>query len=390
MSIESHRDLLQVKRQPFGFWIDQEIRQNSGLFAVALDNIQLLQERVTQLLESDDPVDQSVVSAIERYFENNDRPAYDECAPLERKIGEKGVLHWLKDASSQDFAALAQWNVQRNWDQMYAIGRDQQELRDLVLDKTKQLVNMGFFPTDAMRSVQNAIAQYSPIRALDAFEAGALNAHGYFDMSIISLANLYLSRKDLSGITPQLQKTAFHEWLHAAGKISGSGFLFHTTPFQGRAWEEGFVSHSVDVAFPEDAKDPQIDVLNPDNRTAVFSSSYKLERQVMAYLSSEHLSNIPISLWAHAYFDSHWYRMQEYLAEKVDKGLRRIDNPPYTLEAFNLAYESTWHPNNEVSRERLLSGVAKRALAYLGVTVRTLSENEQPLDEKIFAVVERS
>jgi hypothetical protein len=216
-----------------------------------------------------------------------------------------------------------------------------------------------------------------------------MHANGYFDTDVISIANLYLSPQEIEGTSLQLEKTTFHELLHASGYVNGAGFNFHDTALQGRAWEEAFVSHSVDVAFSQPDAAPQAEIINPFDRISVPTFSYIEERQLMAHLSSEELADISVDVWARAFFASKDKKYQQQLRQKLEDGFDRIDDRPHSLQLFNDEYEATWEPYDSKARYKVVTAMADKALRYLGTKVETWSEYETMAEKATFMVRKR-
>jgi hypothetical protein len=369
MTDRSATELLDCDGQAFGEAIGVAMTHRKAVPPELIEPITQLRSNLTELLSSREPGHVQAVKRVNAEFRRTDQFEYDRRQLRTRKIGNQGVLDWLAGASDKDIAAFAHWNVERRRHLAASIEESRPELIDGSLTKAEQLVANGLFPKHAVSWMRSAAERYSPFSVMDSFESGILSASGYFNKDIISLANLYVLATDHHGISPQLERTTFHELMHAAGFVGGGGFSFHPSPLNGRVWEEAYVAHSTAVAHSKRLTDPQPEVIIPADRSDQTEFSYTEEREILGGLSTPALSDIPVELWGKAFFDKSEGRHQNTVLQKLRVGFDIIDPDPSAMNDFVENYEATWTNEDGAGRAHLLRTMAHRILRHQGIEV---------------------
>ena len=152
---------------------------------------------------------------------------------------------------------------------------------------------------------------------MDSFQSGGMNAAGYYleYNRTITLANLYSDRTGMTGLSPELSRTAFHEYMHAAGYNGGFSSTSTSIPHILRPIEEAFVEHTTVVAHS--GASPSYEIIDPNRRPNDRQeySTYRLERTLLDVI------NVPPEQLAEVYFsprDSEYgERMREDLYRKM-------------------------------------------------------------------------
>ena len=360
-------NLLNVYGQPFGHSIVSSMEDARNPRTSIRKNAHKLRKSVATLLSSPSEEYSDVVQSINHNFNTKDRHAYESHESDAQPVGNMSVLEWLAGASDKDLVAFAKWNVERHQQLTTLLEAYQDELIDAAIEKTEHLIDLDLFPKKALRAVRRAASIYSPFKAMDSFESGAIHAVGYFDTNTIRLANLYTSGEDRYPETQQLEQTTFHELLHASGHIEEQGFHFHDTPVSGRIWEEAFISHSVGVAFTPEHIAPLPDIYDPAERPGNTVFSYSDERRTIGFLSSPDIADIPADLWGRAFFDRANQHQQKALARKLRLGFQALTSSEDGYETFSSAYEDTWYPDDRKSRDKLLEDIENSVYEFRGV-----------------------
>jgi hypothetical protein len=390
MSELSPVELLRCNGQAFGHSIASGARNRRNPTRAVKEEVQHLRMNVMDLIESSDEHYAQVTRSINASFNHSDRLEFDVRKRNVRRVGERGILQWLSEASDKEFLEFAQWNVERRHSLFQNLEQDRDELTESALETANRLVDIGMFPVEALDNIKLAIDTYSPFAVMDSFESGAMQAAGYFDTHVISIANLYNEPILQLDISAQLEQTVFHELLHAAGHVGDAGFHFHKNPVHGRLWEEAFIAHSTAVAFSAKHLDPQPDIFDPLERKGNIDTTYQDERQIMGHFSSPDIANIPADLWADAFFDDGENKNQRNIARKLRLGFQAISSSEDAFETFNEAYEATYSPiGNERARSDLLFALDNQICRYRGIDVESLVENSSHAvsDSPIFELV---
>lgn len=242
----------------------------------------------------------------------NERFRMDHCGSDDSEI-----VMMLAKGSLKSLLGFSVWHVQQAQRQQYQLDMYRPQLISEVEDFTDDLIAGGVFPRQARRAFSKALDDVPPPVALDSFHAGVLGHTAAFDMNIcqMAIANEFAHRPSMTGVGPDLAGTYFHEYMHAAGRLSRAGFWPLRTP------EEFFVSHSTAVALH-----PEVDTeaFNPIERGEAKSS-----HQFIRALFSLALEYGPYELvsgdFGEAFFDTtEGRRAHRSFSRKLDKNIRAV------------------------------------------------------------------
>jgi hypothetical protein len=382
-SIHQHpTDLLQCYGEAFGHVISLEMSEGKGLSPEVKIAVDSLRKGITTLLESPASSSMRTIDSINANFRTNDRTKFNQAMPPEQGVG-KNVLDWLAGADDEAFVKLALWNVERKRALEAQLLEDSEELIEDTFQRTKNLMELDYFPANALKKVQKASKKFAPFKAMDSFEAGAMSANGYFNSEVITLANLYQLSSEQIGMSPRIKNTTFHEMLHATGTgfFSSNKALINT-----RILEESFVSHSAAVAAGYESGRDQVAVYDPNNRVGGSEYlSYTEERQVMGYLSEPDVGNIPPDLWATAFFSDKDSDYRPMLLNQIKLGFTAIrsDNPK-AYKQFTKQYEKLWVTADHDGRSKLMQDFEKDVLEMRGYEYEVLSDDEVEFESDDF------
>jgi len=374
--------LLQCYGDAFGHAISLEMSEGKGLSPEVKLAVDSLRTGVATLLESPTQSDMRTIDIINSNFRTNDRTKFNQTMPEEQSVG-KNVLDWIAGADDEAFVKLALWNVERKRALEAQFAEDSEELVEDTLQRTRNLIELGFFPAKALNKVQKATNEFAPFKAMDSFEAGAMNAAGYFNSEVIALANHYQLATEQIGISPRLKNTTFHEMLHA----TGIGFFSNPKALvYARVLEEPFVSHSAAVSSGYEVGRDQVSIYDPNNRVGGSEYlSYSEERQVMGYLSEPDVGNIPPDLWANAFFSDKDGKYRPMLLSQLKLGFAAIrSDAPKAYRQFTKRYEKLWMASDHEGRTKLMQDFEKDVLEMRGYEFELLSDDEVEFESDDF------
>ncbi|MDB5163234.1 MAG: hypothetical protein JWO54_149 [Candidatus Saccharibacteria bacterium] len=374
-------ELLDCDGLAFGHAIALEMSESMSFTPEVTHAVATLRSGVLKLLESPTEADKEAAAQINSNFRINDQYTYNKAVSGTHRLGEQPILDWLAGADDAAFVKLAQWNVERRRSLEAQLAHDHDKLVELSIKKVLKLMELGFFPGEALRRVRLAAETFPRFKAMDSFEAGALQEMGHFDTEDIVLANLYALATEQNGISINLEKIAFHELLHASGCVSKGGFIYQSSsPLEGRVFEEFFVTHSTEVAF-SGRHGPQVEVFNPYERIGGTDHIYAEERKAIGLLSSPQLANIPADSWANAFFSNYDSNYQRMVASQLKIAFTALYDQPNALEDFSKSYEDGWISRDASARSSLFLDLEKRVAKLQGRQFSSMVEHELSVDD---------
>ncbi len=347
--LEAPSDLLDCDARVFGAAVVETFGVQRAGDAVntkeTREEIKQLRESAKILVTSENSVYKSAVNYLNATFAIND----GEVASRELKtkyVQGKDVLAWLQKSSYKDIALFAEWNVNRQAAFQRAIVQDQPVLDADTIERTERMIDLGVFPKRALTRVEKSLGSFGVFYAMDSFEQGSQQAAGYCDNNMMAIANLYENKADLSGITPGMFNTAFHERLHGTGRPKGAFFTGVTKKKTMRWLEESTVEHATVVSG--NVADPQVHTfMAADRMHDVSPGAYQNERILLGDLQQQDKADIPLDLLYEAFFSSGYSKSRR----EVEARLSRFFETVYpelgnsALYLFSENYEKAYHRN---------------------------------------------
>lgn len=310
--------------------------------------IRVLKERMARVRRSFGSDDKAAVKRIDTFFTRDDSQAAKDSLRSYLRFPDdtnRGLTEWIQKGDGADIAMFCAWNLERTLRLRNTLHHDWPTLANDVMDKTEHLVDINLLPTNALAVMDTALRS-SPLLAMDSLQSGGWNAAGYYvdRDSTITLANLYENRTEMTGISLELSRVAFHEHMHAAGR--NGGFSQATGPAARilQPIDEAFVEHTNVVAHAGEPSFHQI--IDPARRPNVANelSSYHLERTLLGTIG------VAADELAEVYFSPQASERGEWLREDLYRKIGRFFGSTERFFHFIDAYRNS----PQTKRDKLL------------------------------------
>jgi hypothetical protein len=335
--------------------------------------LRLTRAAVVALKTSDNPDDINRAELINARFQEERVGA--ELSDIALANWHPRLLNALPRATNSQLQQFCEWNVQRQTARQDALASVAPMLHDEAVERAEHLVDIGFFPKQAVELFKGSITKGGDPYMLDSFESGGSQANGYFypEDGRIGLANLFQDPTNFYGMTTQLRQVNFHERFLAAVSAAHGGFYEGLTGPRSRVpfLEEAIVSHGTQVAFsPRQLPE----VLMPSNRLdGENSGSYVAVREFVGALARDGLYPFEAEQLSTSVFSPVGRSIaRKDLRRKLEGNFRVIfpEQGDYALSKATSDYESTPHQH----RPELMDQWAVRLYRALGYEV--LEEDE--------------
>lgn len=215
-----------------------------------------LQRSLRGLRESTDAGDISCQYAIDKRYGRDNRNAPPDSQRKRLSSWGSSVIDYYAYAPLPKLDKFVRENEKRFDMQTQAL----HDITPHLVQVTRQAVEdlaATVLPRHAAADFEHTIAAVGRLRSLDSFEAGGMNAFGYFTSGggepRIYLANGFDDREKFFGSSRMLESTAFHEYSHAVGDVTGQGFSSGLTGEEEEPLlsliEEPYVAHLTKIAM---------------------------------------------------------------------------------------------------------------------------------------------
>jgi hypothetical protein len=306
---------LRCEHQSFGTPVLEALRREQGEVGPETKlAISSLKNVVTKLHRLPQKKYRLAAEDIESSFALCDKQDALDNLDVTRPVG-RSILSWLERANRYDFIAFCEWNEEHRKRVHRQIMADKPKLVADTMRRTQGLVGAEIFPLSALGIMKRSTK--TKIRTLDSFEAGSEAIFAYYDKKTVGLYNMYDNPEELSGISFNMRRTVFHEWMHAVGRNTRYGFHNGLTRTAGKDklhWlEEAFVTDITRIATQPDVKDTvyHVDFL---------PHPYEGERRLLSAVRDSSPEPLGFDLLSAAFFERR-YSKPEGARKQVELGL---------------------------------------------------------------------